>query len=69
MDITADGLMVNNALVVEPRVIGETTQIEGGESFPLQVPKGKVFVLGEIVSIRRIAVFSAVWIPTTFTDA
>lgn len=47
VDITADGLMVNNALVVEPRVIGETTQIEGGESFPLQVSKGKVFVLGD----------------------
>lgn len=47
VDLTPDGLSVNGALVVEPRALGETTRFEGGESFPLTVPQGKIFVLGD----------------------
>jgi len=47
VNVTADGLSVNGSLVTEPRVLGETTLFEGGESFPVTVPQGKIFVLGD----------------------
>lgn len=47
VDITEDGLVVNNGLVQEPYAWGATTQFENGVTFPLTVPEGKVFVLGD----------------------
>jgi len=47
VDITEDGLMINGSLVQEHDVIGETTQFEGGVTFPLTVPSGEAFVLGD----------------------
>jgi signal peptidase I len=47
VDITAKGLVINGSVVQEPQVIGETTQFEGGAAFPLTVPRGQVFLLGD----------------------
>lgn len=47
VDITVDGLRINDALVQENAVLGETTQFEDGVTFPLTVPKGQLFVLGD----------------------
>ena len=47
VDITEHGLMINGAPVQETDVRGETTRFEEGVSFPLRVPEGKVFVLGD----------------------
>ena len=47
VDITADGLMINGSVVQEPHASGETTQFTEGVTFPLTVPQGQVFVLGD----------------------
>ena len=47
VDITGDGLVINGAVVREPDARGETTQFEEGITFPLTVPEGKIFVLGD----------------------
>lgn len=47
VDITEDGLMINGSLVQEQHAFGETTQFEEGVTFPLTVPAGKVFLLGD----------------------
>ena len=47
VDITEDGLIINDAILREPGAIGETTQFEEGITFPLTVPEGQVFVLGD----------------------
>ena len=47
VDITEAGLMVNGGLVQESYAWGETTQFKDGVTFPLTVPEGKIFVLGD----------------------
>lgn len=47
VDIDKDGLTVNGALVQEAKVYTETYQFEEGVTFPLTVPQGQVFVLGD----------------------
>ena len=47
VDIEAGGLIVNGALVQEAKVIGETTSFVDAVTFPLTVPEGEVFVLGD----------------------
>jgi len=47
IDITERGLLVNGAVVQEPQIPGETTQFEGGVTFPLTVGRGQIFVLGD----------------------
>lgn len=47
VDITEKGLVVNGGLVQESYAWGETTQFENGVTFPLTVPEGKIFVLGD----------------------
>jgi len=47
VDITENGLMINGSYVQETKVMGETTQFENGVTFPLVVPAGKAFVLGD----------------------
>ena len=47
VNITPDGLTVNGSVVVEPGVIGETTAFVGAVTFPLTVPTGQVFLLGD----------------------
>ena len=47
VDITSDGLMVNGSHQVEQGITQETTQVSGGVTFPLTVPTGSVFVLGD----------------------
>ena len=47
VDITEQGLLVNGSVAQEPQIPGETTQFEGGVTFPLTVGRGQVFVLGD----------------------
>ncbi|MBQ5959765.1 MAG: signal peptidase I [Firmicutes bacterium] len=47
VDIEAGGLIVNGAMVQEPRAVGETTSFVDAVTFPLTVPEGEVFVLGD----------------------
>lgn len=47
VDITEDGLVVNGALQQEPEIYQETKRYEKGAAFPLTVPEGEVFVLGD----------------------
>jgi len=47
VDITEDGLVVNGALQREVEIHGPTQRYQDGIIFPLTVPEGQVFVLGD----------------------
>jgi signal peptidase I len=47
VDITEDGLVINGALQQEPDIYQKTDRYEDGVSFPLTVPEGQIFVLGD----------------------
>jgi len=47
VDIIEDSLIINNLLQQELNIFEETTQFVEGISFPLVVPEGEVFVLGD----------------------
>jgi len=47
VDITEDGLKVNGFLQQEPDIFMKTERYQEGVSFPLTVPEGHVFVLGD----------------------
>lgn len=47
VDITDQGLMVNERLQQERHIFEETTQFVEGIHFPLVVPEGEVFILGD----------------------
>ena len=47
VDINDAGLLVNGALQHEPEIFQKTEQYQEGVSFPLTVPEGQVFVLGD----------------------
>jgi signal peptidase I len=47
VDITEEGLMINGALQQEPEIYQRTERFDGGVNFPLTVPEGQVFVLGD----------------------
>ena len=47
VDISADGLVINGALQYEPEIYQKTERFEEGADFPLTVPEGHVFVLGD----------------------
>lgn len=47
VNIDSQGLLVNGAYQQEPGIIDETTQVADGVTFPLTVPEGSVFVLGD----------------------
>lgn len=47
VDITPEGLVINGALQQESEVFYKTDRYEEGVSFPLTVPEGQVFVLGD----------------------
>ena len=47
VDITERGLAVNGALQQEPDIRQSTERYESGVEFPLTVPEGQVFVLGD----------------------
>ena len=47
VDITEDGLVINGALQYEPEIHQKTERYEQGADFPLTVPEGQVFVLGD----------------------
>lgn len=47
VDITKDGLLINGALQQEQGIDQQTERYQNGVSFPLTVPPGQVFVLGD----------------------
>lgn len=47
VDITEDGLLINGSLQQEPEIFQKTERFQGGVDFPLTVPEGYVFVLGD----------------------
>ncbi|MCL2146527.1 MAG: signal peptidase I [Synergistaceae bacterium] len=47
VDITDEGLMINGAVQQEPSIFQQTERYQEGVSFPLTVPEGEVFVLGD----------------------
>jgi len=47
VDITESGLVINGALQQEPEIYQKTERYEEGGEFPLLVPEGQVFVLGD----------------------
>jgi len=47
VDITNGGLVVNGALQHEPEIFQKTERYAEGVEFPLTVPEGQVFVLGD----------------------
>ncbi|MDO4537167.1 MAG: signal peptidase I [Coriobacteriales bacterium] len=47
VNIDSRGLLVNGAYQQEPNITKDTTQVAGGVTFPLTVPAGSVFVLGD----------------------
>lgn len=47
VDITGDGLVVNGAPQYEPEITQRTERYQEGVGFPLTVPEGSVFVLGD----------------------
>jgi len=47
VDITESGLIVNGALQYEPEISQKTERYLDGVDFPLTVPEGQVFVLGD----------------------
>ena len=47
VDITSEGLTINGRVQVEMEIFHETTQFVEGVAFPLIVPAGEIFVLGD----------------------
>ena len=47
VDITEEGLVINGALQQEPEIHQLTERYQDGTSFPLTVPEGHIFVLGD----------------------
>jgi signal peptidase I len=47
VDITEDGLVINGALQQESGIYQKTERYQEGIGFPLAVPEGQVFVLGD----------------------
>ena len=47
VDISDDGLLINGALQQESGIYEKTERYQDGVSFPLTVPEGQVFVLGD----------------------
>jgi signal peptidase I len=47
VDITEDGLIINGALQQEPEIYQNTERYEEGVDFPLTVPEGQIFILGD----------------------
>ena len=47
VDITEEGLVINGALQQEQEIYQKTERYQDGVSFPLTVPEGQVFVLGD----------------------
>ena len=47
VDITEQGLIINGALQQEPDIFQKTERYQDGIDFPLTVPEGQIFVLGD----------------------
>ena len=47
VDITEEGLLINGSQQQEPEIYQKTERYQEGGEFPLTVPEGQVFVLGD----------------------
>jgi len=67
VDITEDGLWINGALQNEPSIYQKTEPYQDGVSFPLTVPPGHVFVLGDSrINATDSRIYGCVKIEDTF---
>jgi len=65
VDFTEEYLVVNDAIQQEPEIFQKTRRYESGITFPLTVPEGQVFVLGDA---RENATDSRVYGPVDIED-
>ena len=65
VDINENGLMINGALQQETEIYEETYRYEEGVEFPLTVPEGYVFVLGDS---RENSTDSRIYGPVAISD-
>jgi len=65
VDITEDGLFVNGSLQQEHNIYHDTDRYVDGVNFPLTVPEGHVFVLGDN---RPRSIDSRIWGPVAIDD-
>lgn len=65
VNITEQGLVVNNALIHEPMIFQQTWRLETAVSFPLTVGEGQIFVLGDA---RETAIDSRAYGPIHISD-
>jgi len=65
VNITPQGLIVNGAAIHEPLIFQRTERLETAIEFPLVVPPGHVFVLGDA---REYAIDSRVYGPVSISD-
>lgn len=47
VNIDSEGLLVNGSYQIETGITQDTTQVADGVTFPLEVPQGSVFLLGD----------------------
>jgi len=67
VDITEAGLIVNGALQQEPEIYQKTERYEDGIDFPLTVPEGQIFVLGDSrIGATDSRIYGCVKIEDTF---
>ena len=67
VDITEAGLIINGALQQEPEIYQKTERYEEGTEFPLTVPEGHIFVLGDSrIGATDSRIYGCVKIEDTF---
>jgi len=65
VNITEEGLIINGSLQIEPGIYQETHRFTQGVNFPLVVPEGSVFVLGDA---REQATDSRIYGPVSISE-
>ena len=65
VNITQEGLMINGSLQIEQGIYQETHRFTQGVNFPLVVPEGSVFVLGDA---REQATDSRIYGPVSIEE-
>jgi len=65
VNITEEGLIINGSLQNEPGIFHQTQRFSQGVRFPLMVPEGEIFVLGDA---RENATDSRIYGPVSISE-